>query len=77
MFPLIIEDEKRFEEKWQKWQPDVRLVTLQSHYRSILHPLSKFIDTVEHKASENNYRVTVLIPQFITKKAGTIFAQPI
>jgi amino acid transporter len=62
------EDEKRFEEKWEKWQPDVRLVTLQSHYRSILQPLSKFIDTVEHKASENNYRVTVLIPQFITKK---------
>ncbi|MDR7002009.1 APC family permease [Neobacillus niacini] len=63
------EDEKRFEEKWQKWQPDVRLVTLQSHYRSILQPLCKFIDTVEHKASENNYRVTVLIPQFITKKS--------
>ncbi|WP_342043541.1 APC family permease [Bacillus sp. OTU2372] len=62
------QDEKRFEEKWEKWQPDVRLVTLHSHYRSILHPLSKFIDTVEHKASENNYRVTVLIPQFITKK---------
>ncbi|MGG3467351.1 APC family permease [Neobacillus pocheonensis] len=63
------EDEKRFEEKWEKWQPDVRLVTLHSHYRSILQPLSKFIDTVEHKASENNYRVTVLIPQFITKKS--------
>ncbi|CAH2714518.1 Potassium transporter KimA [Neobacillus rhizosphaerae] len=63
------EDEKRFEEKWEKWQPDVRLVTLQSHYRSVLQPLSKFIDTVEHKASENNYQVTVLIPQFITKKS--------
>jgi len=63
------EDEKRFEEKWQQWQPDVRLVTLQSHYRSVLLPLSKFIDTVDHKASENNYRVTVLIPQFITKKS--------
>jgi len=63
------EDEKRFEEKWQQWQPDVRLVTLQSHYRSVMIPLSKFIDTVENKASENNYRVTVLIPQFITKKS--------
>jgi amino acid transporter len=63
------EDEKRFEEKWRKWQPDVRLVTLQSHYRSVLQPLSKFIDTIEHKADENNYRVTVLIPQFITKKS--------
>lgn len=63
------EDEKKFEEKWKKWQPDVRLVTLHSHYRSVLQPLSKFIDTVEHKANENNYRVTVLIPQFITKKS--------
>jgi amino acid transporter len=63
------EDEKIFEEKWEKWQPNVRLVTLHSQYRSIIHPLTKFIDTVEKKASENNYRVTVLIPQFITKKS--------
>jgi amino acid transporter len=62
------EDEKVFEEKWKKWQPDVRLVTLQSYYRSVIHPLMKFIDTVEHKASESNYSVTVLIPQFIPKK---------
>jgi len=32
------EDEKMFEEKWNKWQPDVRLVTLHSHYRSIISP---------------------------------------
>ncbi|MBT2756931.1 APC family permease [Mesobacillus foraminis] len=62
------EDEHKFEEKWKKWQPDVRLVTLHSHYRSIINPLAKFIDIVEHKASESNYRVTVVIPQFIPKK---------
>jgi amino acid transporter len=62
------EDEKKFEEKWEKWQPDVRLVTLHSYYRSIINPLTKFIDIVEHKASEANYRVTVIIPQFIPKK---------
>lgn len=62
------EDEHKFEEKWKKWQPDVRLVTLHSHYRSIITPLTKFVDTVEHKASESNYQVTVVIPQFITKK---------
>lgn len=61
-------DVKTFEEKWQKWQPDIRLVTLYSYYRSIIQPLKKFIDTVEHKANESNYRVTVLIPQFIPKK---------
>ncbi|MFE5431659.1 APC family permease [Peribacillus simplex] len=62
------EDEKKFEEQWKKWQPDVRLVTLHSHYRSIINPLTKFVDTVEHKAREGNYRVTVVIPQFIPKK---------
>jgi amino acid transporter len=63
------DDEKIFEEKWNKWQPDIRLVTLNSYYRSIIQPLTKFIDKVEHKASESNYRVTVLIPQFIPLKS--------
>ncbi|WP_208920640.1 APC family permease [Paenibacillus uliginis] len=66
--PFEKEDEIRFEEKWQKWKPDVRLVTLNSPYRSIIQPLSKFIDTVHRKASEANYQVTVVIPQFIPKK---------
>ncbi|CEG29018.1 APC family permease [Bacillus sp. B-jedd] len=61
------EEEKRFVEKWEKWQPGVRLVTLHSQYRSIIQPLTKFVDIVEHKAKENNYRVTVVIPQFIPK----------
>ncbi|PLR90852.1 APC family permease [Bacillus sp. T33-2] len=66
--PFEREDERKFEEKWEKWQPDVRLVTLFSPYRSIINPLRKFIDIVQHKASESNYKVTVLIPQFIPKK---------
>ncbi|MBU8918760.1 APC family permease [Bacillus sp. FJAT-29953] len=61
------EDEHKFEEKWKKWHPDIRLVTLHSHYRSIINPLTKFVDTVEHKASEANFRVTVVIPQFMPK----------
>jgi hypothetical protein len=64
------EDEKKFEEKWKEWQPDVRLVTLHSQYRSIIQPLTKFVDTVEHKARESNYRVMVVIPQFIPEKGG-------
>lgn len=62
------DDEKKFEKKWKQWQPDVRLVTLNSQYRSIIQPLTKFVDTIQHKASEANYRVTVIIPQFIPKK---------
>lgn len=66
--PFEREEEAIFEEKWSKWMPDVRLVTLHSPYRSILHPLMKFIDTIERKARENHYQVTVIIPQFIPKK---------
>lgn len=62
------DEEKKFEEKWQKWQPDIRLVTLHSQYRSIIQPLTKFVDIVQHKASESNYGVTVVIPQFLPKK---------
>lgn len=62
------QDENEFEAKWMKWQPDVRLVTLYSPYRSIIQPLLKFVDTVQRKAGESNYQVTVVIPQFIPKK---------
>ncbi|MBO9598507.1 MAG: APC family permease [Cohnella sp.] len=66
--PFEREEEAAFEDKWSKWRPDIRLVTIHSHYRSVIHPLSKFIDTVQRKASESNFQVTVIIPQFIPKK---------
>lgn len=62
------EEEVAFEQKWNQWQPGVRLVTLHSPYRSIIQPLSKFIHIIERKAHESNYQVTVVIPQFIPKK---------
>ncbi|MUT65566.1 APC family permease [Paenibacillus sp. NEAU-GSW1] len=67
--PFERDEEAAFEQKWKKWQPDVRLVTLHSPYRNLKEPLMKFIDTVERKARESNYQVTVVIPQFIPKKA--------
>ncbi|MFJ7408178.1 MULTISPECIES: APC family permease [unclassified Lysinibacillus] len=61
-------DAKAFEEKWKAWQPDVRLVTYYSPYRSITQPLKKFIDKVEHQYAKTDYQVTVVIPQFLPKK---------
>jgi hypothetical protein len=66
--PFEREEEAIFEEKWKKWQPEIRLVTLYTPYRSIVQPLTKFIDTINWKAAELNHRVTVIIPQFIPKK---------
>lgn len=62
------EDEVMFQEKWSKWQPEVRLITIHSPYRSIIQPLSKFINSVKYKANKSQYQVTVVIPQFIPKK---------
>ncbi|MFF3102675.1 APC family permease [Viridibacillus arvi] len=62
------EDTRKFEEQWKKWQPDVKLVTLYSPYRSIVQPLTKFIDKAERLASKSNYQVSVIIPQFLPKK---------
>jgi amino acid transporter len=63
------ESEKIMEEKWKKWQPDIRLVTFYSQYRSLVRPLLRFIDMAEERATESNMTVTVLIPQFITRKS--------
>ncbi|WP_141604423.1 APC family permease [Terrilactibacillus laevilacticus] len=59
---------EKMEREWKEWDPGVRLVTLHSLYRSIVTPLSKFIDTVKWKADQNGATVTVVIPQFYTKK---------
>jgi amino acid transporter len=58
----------RMEKEWEQWQTGVRLVTLYSLYRSVLTPLSEFIDMVKAKADKSRGRVTVVMPQFITKK---------
>ena len=63
------ESAHRMEEKWEKWRPDIRLVTLISSYRDLITPISKLVDTIEGKAEERNSTVTVLIPQFIPKKS--------
>ncbi|MDM5190187.1 APC family permease [Bacillus sp. DX4.1] len=63
------ESEMQMQEKWKEWKPHVRLVTSISSYRSLMRPIAKLITIIQHKAQEKNYFVTVLIPQFITKKS--------
>jgi hypothetical protein len=59
---------EKMEKDWEDWETDVRLVTIHSLYRSVLTPLSKFIDTVKYKADQSGVMVTVVMPQFYTKK---------
>lgn len=57
---------QKMEQKWEEWDPGIRLIVLKSRYRSIMRPLNKFIQTVEWKMAAEDH-VTILIPQFITK----------
>jgi amino acid transporter len=62
------ESERQMEENWKEWRPDIRLVTLYTPYRSLINPIARFIDLADDKIEDNHRAMTVLIPQFITKK---------
>ncbi len=57
----------RLKEEWKKWDFGVDLLVIPSPYRSIFGPLLRFIDRAEARAREDE-QVTVLIPEFVTKK---------
>lgn len=57
----------RVRAKWENWNPGVELVTVYSPYRLVTQPLIDFIDEFSRERGKDNY-VTVLIPEFETKK---------
>ncbi|MGO4497455.1 APC family permease [Paenibacillus sp. 2RAB27] len=61
------EDEESMQEKWQIWDPGVRLVVFKSRYRTILKPLAEFIDRIDTHMSEKQ-SIMVILPQFMPKK---------
>ena len=58
------EDTARVQEKWRRWVPDIPLVVLESPYRSLLEPLSRYIDQVELERDDDI--ITVILPEFVT-----------
>jgi len=61
------ESRKRVEEKWQCWNPGVPLVSINSPYRLLMKPLFDYITMLEKQRQPEDY-ITVLIPEFETKK---------
>jgi hypothetical protein len=55
------------EEKWEKWDPGVRLIVFKSRYRTIIKPLSEFVERIDTHVS-GKQAIMVLLPQFITRK---------
>ncbi|WP_018132240.1 APC family permease [Effusibacillus pohliae] len=61
------EDIDKMEKKWEEWGAPCRLVTLKSEYRSLLNPITRFIQRVETHEGRPDH-VHILIPQFIPRK---------
>jgi amino acid transporter len=56
----------RLQEEWDKWGQGVPLVVLDSPYRSIVQPLLRYIDRVQHEHPQ--HIVTVVLPEFVPVK---------
>lgn len=54
---------RRLEEKWSKWGMGLPLIVLASPYRSILGPLTDYIDHLQEH--DDNHMVTIILPEFI------------
>ncbi|MEP7356999.1 MAG: APC family permease, partial [Anaerolineales bacterium] len=53
-------------EKWERWGDGVRLVVLQSEYRSIVEPLIGYLDRID--ACQTDDVITVVMPQFLARR---------
>ncbi|WP_155837321.1 hypothetical protein [Aneurinibacillus terranovensis] len=63
------EDADRMEEKWEQWNPGVRLVTFVSRYRLIVRPLVEFIERIDARFNkQKETTIMVLLPQFVPRK---------
>lgn len=58
----------KMEQKWEEWGSPCRLVTLKSSYRSILEPISRFVQTIEKWEGGKPDHIHIIVPQFIPKR---------
>ena len=53
------------QEKWERYAPGVQLVIIEAPYRTLVGPLLRYADAVEHRHPAGTSVVTVLLPEFI------------
>ncbi|HEY3330500.1 MAG TPA: APC family permease [Capsulimonadaceae bacterium] len=59
-------DTPGLKEAWEEREPDIPLVIMQSPYRSLIGPLLRYIDAVQHDRA--NDVVTVVVPELVSRK---------
>lgn len=56
----------RMKDLWEKWSGDMPLIVLESPYRSLVAPISRYLDEVQ--AEESDRLVTIVIPEFVPQR---------
>ncbi len=57
------EQSEKLQQRWSEWDPGVRLVTIESQYRSVVQPILRYIDLIRSQSPETT--ITVIIPEFV------------
>jgi amino acid transporter len=58
---------EKMKAKWEEWGNPCRLVTLRGEYRSILGPLSRYLNKLETQQGKPDH-IHVIMPQFVPKR---------
>jgi len=60
-------DTEKLKAKWDDWGEGVRLVILESPYRTLLEPLLDYIEEIASQRQPNEI-ITIVVPQFVPKR---------
>ncbi|SHK23797.1 amino acid/polyamine/organocation transporter, APC superfamily [Clostridium cavendishii DSM 21758] len=69
-FHISVDDAEteKLKMKWKKYSIDIPLVVKKHEYREVVNPLVKYVTSDEFTGGNKDDMITVVIPQFITKK---------
>ncbi len=60
-------DTEKIKAKWDEWGEGIRLVILESPYRTLLEPLLEYIEEIASQRQPNEI-ITIVVPQFVPKR---------
>jgi amino acid transporter len=60
-------DAEKVKGKWDEWGEGIRLVILESPYRTLLEPLLEYIEEIASQRQPNEI-ITIVVPQFVPKR---------
>jgi len=61
------EEAEKVKAKWDEWGEGVRLVILESPYRTLLEPLLEYIEDIAYQRQPNEI-ITIIVPQFVPRR---------